>query len=182
MKRSRSLKLALMSASVLTLSACDNAEDVAIFENLEQCVSQDGFSREACETNMETAQKEHVRVAPKYNSVADCEADFGAAKCEIAPQQTSSGGSIFMPLMMGYMMGSMLSGPSRVATQPLYRSKDNPGNFRTADNKKVAGKTGLAKAPASATKPPTTKTRTVRRNGFGATASRSAGRARSYGG
>ena len=182
MKRSRSLKLALMSASVLTLTACDNTEDVAIFETLEQCVNQNGFTMDACEANMRTAQEEHVRVAPKYTSIADCEADFGAERCETAPQQTTSGGSVFMPLMMGYMMGSMLAGPSRVATQPLYRSKDNPSNFRTADNQKVGNKTGLAKAPASATKPPTTKTRTVRRGGFGATAARSAGRVRSFGG
>ncbi len=182
MKRSRSLKLALMSASVLTLSACDSSEDVAIFETLEQCVNQDGFSREACESNMQTAQREHTRVAPKYTKVADCEADFGPEQCETAPQKTTSGGFVFMPLMMGYMMGNMLAGPSRVATQPLYRSKDNPGNFRTADNRKVSGKTGLSKAPASATKPPATKTRTVRRNGFGSTAARSAGRVRSFGG
>ena len=182
MKRSRSLKLALMSAGVLTLTACDSTEDVAIFETLEQCVNQDGFSREACESNMQSAKQEHVRVAPKYTSAADCEADFGPDQCETAPQKTTSGGSVFMPLMMGYMIGNLLAGPSRVATQPLYRSKDNPGNFRTADNRKVSGKTGLSKAPASATKPPAAKTRTVRRNGFGATAARSAGRVRSFGG
>ena len=182
MKRSRSLKLALMSASVLTLSACDNTEDVAIFETLEQCVNQDGFSQEACEANMQAAQKEHIRAAPKYTSVADCEADFGAEQCEIAPQQTTSGGSVFMPLMMGYMMGSMIAGPSRGASQPVYRSKDNPGSFRTADNQKVGNKTGLTKAPASVTKPPSTKITTVRRGGFGAPAARSAGRVRSFGG
>ncbi|NKB60198.1 MAG: DUF1190 domain-containing protein [Alphaproteobacteria bacterium] len=182
MKRSRSLKLALMSASVLTVAACDKPEEVAIFENLEQCINEAGFEREVCEAHLNTAKQEHVRVSPKYTSAADCEADFGAAQCEVAPQQTSSGGSVFMPLMMGYMMGNMLAGNSRVATQPLYRSKDNPGNFRTADNQKVAGKTGISKVPSSVTKAPTTKTRTTRRNGFGATAARNAGRVRSFGG
>ncbi len=182
MKRSKSLKLALMSASVLTVAACDNPEEVAIFESLEQCINQAGFEREYCEASMQTAQKEHIRVAPKYVTVEDCEADFGAEKCETAPQTTQNGGSVFMPLMMGYMMGSMLANNSRVATQPLYRSKDNPANFRTGDNRKVAGKTGISKVPASVTKPASTKTRTIRRNGFGATASRSAGRTRSSGG
>jgi uncharacterized protein YgiB involved in biofilm formation len=182
MKRSKSLKLALMSATVLTVAACDNPEEVAIFETLDQCINQAGFEREYCEANMQTAKQEHVRVAPKYTSVGDCEADFGPEQCETAPQTTQNGGSVFMPLMMGYMMGSMLSNNSRVATQPLYRSKDNPANFRTADNQKIAGKTGITKVPGSVTKAPTTKTRTTRRGGFGAAARATTGRARSFGG
>ncbi|MFT6582375.1 MAG: hypothetical protein ACJAU6_002819 [Alphaproteobacteria bacterium] len=182
MKRTKNLKLVLMSASALTLAACENQEDVAIFESVEQCVSHDGFGMEDCTANMEQAKAEHIRAAPKYTAAADCEADFGAGQCETAPQQTSSGGSVFMPLMMGYMMGNMLSGRSRATSQPLYRSKDNPGNFRTADNQKVTGKTGISKVPAKVAKAPTTKTRTVRRGGFGAVARRSSGGARSFGG
>lgn len=147
MKRSQPPKLALLSASVLTLTACDNTDDVSIFETLEQCVNQDGFSREACKTNMQSAKQEHARVAPKYTSAADSEADFGPEQCETAPQITTSSGSVFMPLMMGYMMGNLLAGPSRIATQPLYRSKDNPGNFRTADNQKFPAKLACRKHP-----------------------------------
>lgn len=182
MKRSRSLKLALMSATALTLTACDEPpQEVAIFENIEQCENEVGFDRDTCEANFRKAQAEHVRVSPKYAAVEDCEADFGAEQCETAPQQTTSGGSVFMPLMMGYMMGSMMSG-SRAATQPLYRSKDDPGNFRTGDNRKVGGRTGIAKVPAQVAKAPTVKTTTVRRNGFGASARAATGGFRSYGG
>ena len=182
MKRTKILRLALMSASALTLAACENQEDVAIFESVEQCVKYDGFGMEDCKASLDQAKAEHIRAAPKYTSAADCEADFGAAQCETAPQQTSSGGSVFMPLMMGYMMGNMLSGRSRGTSQPLYRSKDNPSNFRTADNQKVSGKTGLTKVPAQVAKAPTTKTRTVKRGGFGAVARRSSGGFRSSGG
>ena len=182
MKRSRSLKLALMGASALTLSACEEApQDVAIFKDVLQCENEVGFDRDACIANFEQAKQEHVRVAPKYTSAEDCEADFGAAQCETAPQKTQSGGSVFMPLMMGYMMGSMLSNGSRAATQPLYRSKDDPKNFRTGDNQKVGSKTGVTKVPAQVAKAPSTKTSTVRRNGFGSPA-RSTSRSRSYGG
>ncbi len=182
MKRSRSLKLALMGASALSLAACDNPENVAIFESVEQCQNEAGFDRETCEANFKQAEAEHVRVAPKYTSAADCEADFGAAQCEIAPQTTQNGGSVFMPLMMGYMMGSMMSNSSRVATQPLYRSRDDRSNFRTGDNQKVAGKTGITKVPSQVAKAPTTKTSTIRRNGFGASARAVTGRTRSFGG
>ena len=182
MKRSRSLKLALMGASALTLAACDNQQDAAIFESVEQCVRHDGFGMEDCQANMKKAEAEHIRVAPKYTSAADCEADFGADQCETAPQRTQSGGSVFMPLMMGYMMGNMLSGRSRVASQPLYRSKDDPKNFRTGDNKKVSGKTGISKVGSQVARAPSTKTSTIRRGGFGSTARRTARRFRSFGG
>jgi len=182
MKRSKSLKLVLMSATALALTACDNPEEVAIFENVEQCVKQDGFGMEACEANLKKAEAEHIRVAPKYKSIEDCQADFGEEKCEVAPQKTSEGGSVFMPLMMGYMMGNMLGGRSNVATQPLYRSKDDAKNFRTGDNKKVAGKTGITKVASNVAKAPSTKTSTVRRGGFGSTARARSGSFRSYGG
>ena len=130
MKRSRSLKLALMGASALTLSACEEApQDVAIFKDVLQCENEVGFDRDACIANFEQAKQEHVRVAPKYTSAEDCEADFGAAQCETAPQKTQSGGSVFMPLMMGYMMGSMLSNGSRAATQPPLPLQGRPEEF-----------------------------------------------------
>jgi uncharacterized protein YgiB involved in biofilm formation len=183
MKRSRTLTLALMSATALTLAACDNPEEVGVFETVEQCATQEGFNIDACETNMKLAQDEHIRVAPKYTSAADCEADFGAEQCETAPQQTSSGGSVFMPLMMGYMMGSMLSGRSGAATQPLYRSKDDSKNFRTGDNQKVAGKTGVSKVPSQVARASSTKTSTIKRGGFGSAARASSGGVRrSFGG
>lgn len=183
MKRSKSLKLALMGATVLTMTACDNPDEVAsIFESVDECAQYDGQDLDQCRQGWDKAAEEHIRTAPKYTDVADCQADFGEAQCEKAPQQTSSGGSVFMPMMMGYMMGSMLSGGGRsnVATQPLYRSKDDPKNFRTGDNQKVSGKTGVQKVPSTVAKSPTTKTSTVRRGGFGSTAARSS--MRSFGG
>lgn len=181
MKRSKHLKLALMGASALTLVACDNAKEVGVFETVDQCTAEEGFNIQSCEASLALARAKHVNVAPKYTSAADCEADFGAANCETAPQQTQSGGSVFMPMMMGYMVGSMLGGNSRASTQPLYRSKNDPTNFRTGDNSKVAGKTGLTKVAASVARAPSTKTSTIRRGGFGAGA-RSAGAFRSFGG
>ena len=179
MKRSRALKLSLMGATALTLVACDNSQEVGVFETLDQCIDQAGFTRDVCEANQKQARSEHVRVAPKYTSVSDCETDFGAEKCEAAPQRTTSGGSVFMPMMMGYMMGNMLGG-SRVATQPLYRSRDDARNFRTGDNQKVSGKTGVTKVSGQTARAPSTKTRTIRRGGFGSSARASAGRFRGF--
>jgi uncharacterized protein YgiB involved in biofilm formation len=172
MKRSKSIALVMMSASTIALSACDEPTvDAAVFDTLEQCISDPVISESQCRSEFAVAKQQHVKAAPKYTSKTDCEADFGAAQCEQAPQRTQSGGSVFMPLMMGYMMGSMLSGGRRgVASQPLYRSTDDPKNYRTADNKKIGGKTGATKVAQSAARSPSVKTSTVSRGGFGARA------------
>ena len=73
-----------------------------------------------------------------------------------------------MPLMAGYMMGSMLSGGRRGAGQPLYKSANDRSTFRTGDNKAVAKTTGRTQVARSTTQRASAKTRTVSRGGFGA--------------
>ena len=175
MKRSKSIGLVAMSASVIALTACEEpAVDAAVFETLSQCLANGDVDRAQCEADFKAAKEQHARVAPKYTSQTDCEADFGAQQCETAPYQTQSGGSVFMPLMMGYMMGRMLSGRTGAASQPLYRSKDDKNSFRTADNKKVGNTIGRTQVARSSTRAPSMKSSTVSRGGFGA-------RARSFG-
>ena len=169
MKRLSSISIAMLaSVSVLALSACEEPTvDAAVFENLQQCLDNPDMNPDQCRDNYQAALNQHASVAPKYTSKQDCQADFGAERCEQAPYQTSTGGSVFMPLMMGYMMGSMLGGRGRVAAQPLYRSSGDSKNFRTADNKNVGGKTGRTQVASSAASRPSTKSSTIRRGGFG---------------
>lgn len=182
MKRSKTLTIALMGATALALTACDDPQEAAVFESVEQCTRQDGFDRETCESTFREAQAAHVSVSPKYTDAADCEADFGEGQCQTAPMRTTSGGSVFMPMMMGYMIGNMMAGGSRVATQPLYRAGNDASAFRTADNQKVATRTGLNTVPAAAAKAPSVKTATVARGGFGAGAGRIGGGFSGFGG
>ncbi len=164
MKRSRRVALVLMGAGALSLAACGEKEtEVGVFESLDQCLDTPGMTRDQCADALSAARAQHAQVAPKYTSTADCEADFGAGQCEQAPYQTTSGGSVFMPLMMGFMMGQMMG---RMG-QPLYRSADDRGTWRTADNRTVGRGTGVMRAPASVTRTPSVKTSTVSRGGFG---------------
>ena len=168
MKRSKSVKLVAMGTGLLLVAACEEAKvDTALFESVKQCTGL-GFTEQECVANYQQAQQTHIAASPKYTNRADCEADFGAEKCEIAPQKTASGGSVFMPLMAGYLMGSMLSGGGR--GQPLYRAAGDGGTFRTADNKAVGSATGRTQVAKSATQTPPRATRTVSRGGFGANA------------
>ncbi len=177
MKRSRSIGLVMMSAGAVFLTAsCEEPQvDAAIFEDVQQCLAQPGADEQTCRDAFQLARQQHVEVAPKYTDKAACEADFGEGQCEDAPYQTQGGGSVFMPLMMGYMMGRMMSGGMRgVAPQPLYRSANDPGSFRTADNQTVGRGTGPTTVSRAAASAPTAKRTTVSRGGFGAGA-------RSYG-
>ena len=176
MKRSKSIGLITMGLSVIALTACDEPKvEALVFDDLQQCLADKDLTREQCESNYNAAREQHAAVAPKYASKEECEAEFGTGKCEQAPQQTSSGGSIFMPLMMGYMMGSMMN-RGAVAPQPLYRTADDARTYRTADNQKVGTTTGRTQIAQSAARAPAMTTSTVSRGGFGASA-RSIGRA-----
>ena len=170
MKRWSSIPVVLLaSVSLIGLTGCEGPRvEAAVFENLAQCLDDTTMSRGECEQNYKEAQDQHAAVAPKYSSQADCQADFGAGQCEEAPYRTSSGGSMFMPLMMGYMMGSMIGGRRSMMSQPLYRSAANPTSFRTADNRSVGSATGRTQVARSATSRPTFKSSTIKRGGFGA--------------
>lgn len=165
--------VALLSATVIGLSGCDEAKvDAAVFDSLERCLNEPGMLREQCERSYAEAKNQHAAVAPKYTSAEDCQADFGAGKCEPAPYQTSSGGSIFMPLMMGYMMGSMMGGRGFAGSQPLYRAAGDSKGFRTADNRKAGSVMGKTRVASSAASKPTVKSTTMSRGGFGASGRR----------
>jgi uncharacterized protein YgiB involved in biofilm formation len=193
MKRSASLRLVLMGGAALTLSACDEAVEVGVFETVEQCQVM-GYSESACETAIAAATREHLQSAPRYASKADCEAEFG--KCESPPaeaaaasntppsqtqgpdQTAQSGGgfgSFFMPMMAGYMMGQMMGGRGAMA-QPLYRPMGDTARqaggtgLYTGGGTKVATQPGLAKMPQSALNASRASTSTLARGGFGARA------------
>jgi uncharacterized protein YgiB involved in biofilm formation len=187
MKRSKKAALVLMvPAAALLMSGCgEKREEAMVFEDPKQCAAAGVNSAEQCESDFVAAQAMHPQVAPKYANKEECEVDFGAGNCETAPQQSSTGGSFFMPMMMGYLMGQMMNsrnaaaaapqaatpaaaGASKVPTQPLYKSRDDRTNFRTATNKPVAGGIGPISLRPSQVKPQVGQV--VRRGGFGAQA------------
>jgi uncharacterized protein YgiB involved in biofilm formation len=151
-----------------------------VFSDPSECSAAGLNDTTQCNAEYASAKALHPQVAPKYLSKDECETDFGAGKCETAPQQTTSGGSVFMPMMLGYMMGQMMNrggsnlqqpaaagagAASKVPTQPLYKSRDDRGTFRTATNKPVAGGIGPITLKPSQVKPQVGQV--VRRGGFG---------------
>ena len=181
MKRSRSIELVLMGTMPFLLSACDDGSaqqpQSFAYQGLQQCINDGKVSADVCEKAYADAVQAQYRDGPRYNTLGECQAQFGSDQCR--PVQTSSG-SWFMPALAGFMIGRALDHnyqPGYAAGsfggsfgQPLYRSRGDRAEWRTASGERFgAGARGPA-GPSVA--------ETLSRGGFG---SSSAARA-SWGG
>jgi uncharacterized protein YgiB involved in biofilm formation len=196
-KRSTRVALVLMvPATGLLLTACSPEPETpaVVYSSVQECQEKnpDANAKEQCLTDYQQAAALHPKVAPKYETLQECEADFGAQRCEIAPDRQpgygygygSSGHSFFMPMMMGYMASQMFNRPQvmqpgsfssagtqprdSVQPQPLYKSRDDASTFRTADNSAVASRSGAVNVPAQTAAARVGGQRSI--GGFGATA------------
>ena len=182
MKRSGHVALAILGAAAFGLAGCqETATDAASFPDLDSCLkaaTQDGwFTADDCRTTFAEAELLHEETAPRYDSAALCEEQHGEGNCQ--PDASASpagggGGSIFMPLMMGYLLGSALSGGRPVA-QPVfgragggYSTPAGTGISRLGASGKVPTE-AFAKAPVTKGQPAMTRATVAQRGGFGAT-------------
>ncbi len=175
MKPKNALKLALLGATALTLVACGEAEEeILAYDSVDACIKAGQQDETVCRAEFSKAQKLHAKVAPRYDYASQCNSDFGYNRCY--QQRSASGGSIWLPFMMGYMLAPR-GGIGYISSQPLYRPSSSPNRFYTASNGQVGavsanGTTRVAKSKASR---PAARTRTVSRGGFGARATRGRG-------
>jgi uncharacterized protein YgiB involved in biofilm formation len=184
-RKHRALKpLALAVSSVLLASCSTNQEEVYVVETPEDCTYRTSMSYEQCEVAYKKALAEAERTGPRYDSAADCAAEFGNEQCH-----QSSSGSFFMPFMAGWMVSSMMNNSSRQSMfNPVYKRQADRGNSFTTATGRPVNSTALGKftAPSDAVrKPAPTANKTLRRGGFGAmAASKSAwsGSSKSWGG
>ncbi|MFC6124365.1 DUF1190 family protein [Phytobacter sp. SCO41] len=184
--------VALAVTAVFMLAGCEqNDETVKMYQNADDCASANPDKSAECKTTYDNALKEAARTAPKYASREDCVAEFGEGQCQQAPAQAGmatenqaqaqqSGGSFWMPLMAGYMMGRLMGGGAGYAQQPLFSSK-NPaspayGQYTDASGKSYGaaqpGRSATVSKTAMAPKPATTST--ITRGGFGQSVSKQA--------
>ena len=152
---------------LLVLASSEDEEQVLVYETVEDCIAGGEQDESSCRTEFEKAQKLHEEVPPRYAQESDCRATY-----DNCYQRRSGGSSFFLPFMLGYMLAPR--GSRFYATQPLYRTSTG-GGFQTAGNTRVgqvstSGRTAVARSKAT---PPSARTRTVSRGGFGA---RAAGR------
>lgn len=159
-KRSRHVALVLAGTATLALAACeDDRMDAQSFPDLESCIAASKqetlwFTEEDCRQNFAAAQQEFLETAPRYESKELCEQEHGVGNCGGDPAQEqqaqgSGGGFSFMPLLVGYMMGSMLSRGGGIFSQPMVNTAD--GRYSTPKgDQSFASNRGAGKVPAAA--------------------------------
>lgn len=168
MKKSRSVKLALLGGASMALVSCGDdtpPKDVTFYSDVQECAAV--YGEEACQDAKAASEKTSREEAPRFARKEECEAEFGAGNCE-TQQAAGGGGSFFMPLMIGYMVGNMLGGNRY--NQPVYRGLNNdavmPHNGRFYNVGTFSG--GASKAAGFR---PAAQATAVKRGGFGSTSS-----------
>ena len=128
MKKSRAIRLVLLGSTGLTLAACSQKppSDATFFARVEDCIPVKGEA--ACRDAFAKSEASWAAEAPRFNQKEQCEAEFGAGNCETR-QRT---GGFFMPMMMGYMMGSRFN-------SPVYRGPNNSALVQTGGKMFNAG-------------------------------------------
>lgn len=160
-----------ISASILA-GCSDDIEQAQVYLSADDCIQQNPEEQSYCETGYQKALVEHIKSGPKYDNMAACIADFGPQNCTSYPVNNSQ--SIFMPLMAGYMLSSLINNRDyRYA--PLYTSysRRSPAFGRwTSTDGILYGKKGSSNkitVPSDAFKPKPKVKRTMSRGGFGST-------------
>lgn len=162
-KRSNRVAIAILGATAFTLAGCREEQvDAAAYPDLQSCLADTTsggvFTAQDCEASFAQAQTLHVEAAPRYDSLGVCEEQHGEGACGSEATETQGGsGSIFMPLLAGYLIGNMMSGRAGMsAAQPLYKTSD--GRFTNASRTSAfSTNSGSAKLNTSQfTRPATT--------------------------
>lgn len=131
LRKTRAITLTMLAGTAIVLGGCWEDDKPVEMSSEADCVTKTGDA-EACKGAAEQAQKQHAEQAPKFSSVADCEAKFGPGKCNTVTK--GDGGSVFMPMMTGFMLGRMLADDGRrvYTTQPHYSDSWTQNKVGTA--------------------------------------------------
>lgn len=127
MRRSLRVTSLVAGGSLLTagIAGCEapGPEEARIYSNLDACSEE--LAAEDCRQALAEAQRGHLESAPKFASREECEAEIGPDACQQVEVQTAGGQtqSLFMPMLMGFMLGRALS-PRLPNAMPVYVGRD----------------------------------------------------------
>lgn len=183
-KRSKRVAIAIVGATAFTLAGCREEQvDASAFPDVQSCVEKaqtsEAFTADDCRTSFAQAETLHVESAPRYDSLAVCEEQHGEGACGTEATASQGGsGSIFMPLLAGYLIGSMLSGRAGIsAAQPLYKTSDGrytnaarSSTFSTNSGSTKLNTSQFARPATTVGKTPMTRATAASRGGFGTSA------------
>ncbi len=93
------------------------------FANLAECKDSQAVTSLTCESEYAKASQQSVEDAPKFEALADCEAEYGASQCRPAMW---NGASVFIPALAGVLIARSLANAGQVTSQPLYPPRTGP--------------------------------------------------------
>lgn len=187
MKRSSSVRLTFMAtATAAGLSACgETPAPAAPFASVEQCVTS-GVDRAQCQASFDEARKSHEEKAPRFATREDCLKGVDVNDCTATQVRNPNGSmtSMFVPALGGFLLGQALSGRQGggygggySGGGAVYRSRDNPSQFRDTGaltTSRQGGSSALAPSSPSSpsvSRPSNVNTTTIARGGFGSSSS-----------
>ena len=205
MKRSRKLQLTtLMAAGGVSLAACggdapatnwDAAQadqgpsvDAYSYRTIEACKAANEVPDTACEDAGRVAIADQEKTAPRFDERGTCEEVYGEGQC--VPRSQAGGGSIWGPLITGFVIGQMLDGGWRGTG--MYR--DRYGAYHTgyggrtwtdySTGRTRIGARGIDPPDVIKQAPPKVQTRAsvISRGGFGGRMSARSSGGRGFGG
>ena len=189
MKRTRKLALTgLMAMGGMSLTACgggdaDNVQianpgpavDAYTYASLQECKDKNDIPDAACDTAEKNAKDDEKKSAT-YNQQASCEDVYGEGQC--VPRgygANGGGGSIWGPLITGFVVGRMLDGGW--GGRGMYRDYRDGGYYTTSGGRVFtdysSGRTRIGQngfhAPDAMHAPPKAMSRAsvISRGGFG---------------
>ncbi|WP_034475303.1 DUF1190 family protein [Aestuariibacter salexigens] len=168
MRKAFALKPISAGVAAVVLSGCGDRQEAFIYSSVDECVNDNPEYATQCQSAYQQALEEARRTGPKYNSEYDCEYEFGANQCRV---QDVGGGSFWMPMMAGFMIGNLVSNRSYYY-QPMYTSysRYSPLRYRwmMADGRDYGDlRTRKVRVREDAFKPKPAVNRTIKRGGFG---------------
>lgn len=127
MRRSREIRLTLLVAGGLSLSACGSKPDTDfVAPDIRACLERFGNgAADTCQETFSRADADHLRNAPRFQSREECRESTGG---DCAPASQASGASpwgassltqTFIPVMAGVLIGRATASGERAAT-PVY--------------------------------------------------------------
>lgn len=179
MKRSRSVRLTLMSAATVSVvAACDSSSGPPpAYTDIAACVSA-GNADATCKASYEEALKEHQEKAPRFTSKDECLKAVDVTDCvETAVRQPDgSTMNMFVPLMAGYMLANAVQrSGGGYYRGPVYYSRYYGSSYRDLDDMRTARPSGSTVSrptlAPSMNRPANVRTTSVSRSGFGSSGS-----------
>lgn len=148
MKRSSLITLLALGAGgvfMYSLAGEKRSEDVPeggkAYASMAECEAGGDVSRADCAKGWDDALTTHEKSAPKFTSIAACEAEYGEGKCT-TPRAGTSGS--YIPTMAAIMIGSMWLNRGYGAAPLVRRPGDLQGQYAYSGGQYAGASTGAS--------------------------------------